>query len=81
MNDAAKVLLGVLGGLTLLLVVFPTLASLVMGGGMMGGMGQMMGGGMFGSGFIGLLFMVLFWGLVIALIAAFVVWIVKQLQR
>jgi len=36
---------------------------------------------MMGGGMIGALFMLLFWGLLIALIAVLIVWIVGQSQR
>jgi hypothetical protein len=55
--------------------------SVLGGGGMMGGMGQMMSGSMMGGGLFGMLFALLFWVLVVALIAALVVWIVTQTQQ
>lgn len=52
-----------------------------MGSQMMQGVNSMMGGGMMGGGAAGGLFTLLFWGLVIALIAALVAWVVKGSQR
>ncbi len=72
MGDNAKVLLGALvGALAVLLLL-----AVLMGGGMMS-MGSMMGGGMMGGGMFGMLF----WVLVIALIAALILWLVSQGQR
>ena len=48
---------------------------------MMGSMDSMMGGSMMGGGLLGMLFALLFWVPVIALIAALVVWIVNQTQQ
>lgn len=45
----------------------------VLAGGRMGGMGQMMGGGILG--------MLLFWFLVVALLVGLIVWFVQQAQR
>jgi uncharacterized membrane protein len=72
MSDGLKVLLGVLGRAIVVLLLLG-----VFSGGGMGGMGYMMSGGMMGGGIVGMLFMLLFWVLVIAL----VVWIVGQSQR
>jgi hypothetical protein len=41
----------------------------------------MISSGMMGDGLIGGLFALLFWGLVVALIAASVVWVFNQAQR
>lgn len=66
MNNARTILtIAVVGLLVLILLAIFT------GGGMMGG-------GMMGGGMVGLLFTLLFWGLVIALIAAVVVLIVGR---
>jgi len=51
-----------------------------MGYGIVGSMGHMMSAGKMGGDMIGALFMLLFWGLLIALIAVLVVWIVGQSQ-
>jgi hypothetical protein len=77
MSDSLKVLLGALGGpLLVLLLVAGFSGGGGMGYGMMDRMGHMMGGGM-----IGALFMLQFWGLLLALIVVVVVWIVSQSQR
>jgi hypothetical protein len=77
MSDGLKVLLGALGGaLLVLLLVGGFSGGGGMGYGIMGGMGHMMSGGM-----IGILFMLLFWGLLIALSVLVVIWIVGQSQR
>ena len=82
MSDGLKVLLGALGGALLVLLLVGGFSGVGgMGYGMMGGMGNMMSGGMMGSGMIGALLMLLFWGLLIALIVVVVVWIVGQSQR
>ena len=82
MSDGLKVLLGGLGGAVLvLLLVAGFSGGGGMGYGMMGGMGHMMSGGMMGGGMIGALFMLLFWGPLIALSVVVVVWIVGQSQR
>lgn len=87
MRNNTKVLLWVLGGALLILLLFAGLMGSMggmgstMGGGMMGGMGAMMGGGMMGGGMIGMLFMLLFWGLVIALLVTLIVWVINQGQR
>lgn len=75
MSDSLKVLLGVLGGVIVLLLLG------VFYGGGMGGMDSMMSGGMMGYGIFGMLFLLLFWVLRIALIAALVVWILGQSPR
>ncbi len=61
----------VLGGLAAVFVVL-TLLAVFTGAGTMGGMGQMMNGGMMGGGAMGLLFMLLFWGVFVALIVGVV---------
>ena len=81
MSDALKVHLGALGGVLLVLLLVDGFSGGGMGYGMMGGMGLMMSGGMMGGGMIGTLFMLLFWGLLIALTIVVVVWIVGQSQR
>ncbi len=70
MNDGFKILLGSLGGAIVVLLLVSVL-----------GRGGMMSGGMMGGGLIGGLFSLLFWGLVLALIVALMVWIVDQTQR
>jgi len=70
MSDGLKVLLVALGGAVLVLLLV---------GGFSGGGG--MGYGMMGGGMIGALFMLLFWGPLIALSVVVVVWIVGQSQR
>ncbi|MDQ3637413.1 MAG: hypothetical protein M3426_05395 [Actinomycetota bacterium] len=67
MNNARTVLTVAVAGLVLLILL-----AAFTGSRMMGGMGQMMSGGMMGGGAIGLLFMLLFWGLFIALIVGVV---------
>ena len=52
-----------------------------MGYGTVGGMGSMMMGSRMGGGLIGVLFMLLFWGLLMAPIVVLVVWIVGQSLR
>jgi len=82
MSGGLKVLLVALGGAVLvLLLVGGFSGGGGMGYGMMGGMGHMMSGGMMGGGMIGALFMLLFWGPLIALSVVVVVWIVGQSQR
>ena len=82
MSDGLKILLCALGrALVVLLLVAGFSGGGGMGYGMMGGLGSMMSGGMMGAGIIGILFMLLFWGLLIALIVVVVVWIVGQSQR
>ncbi len=67
MRANTKVILGILGGvLGGALLVLLLFAALV-GGETMGGMGSMMNGNMMGDGMVGMLFMLLFWGLLIAL--------------
>lgn len=61
----------ILGGLAVVFVGLLLLATFV-GAGMMGGTGQMMSGGMMGGGVVGLLFMLLFWGVFVALIVGMV---------
>ncbi|MGB3632775.1 MAG: hypothetical protein WA982_01915 [Rubrobacteraceae bacterium] len=70
MNDSAKVLLAVVGGLVLLLLL-----------GIFTGGGGMMGAGMMGGFGVGWLFMLLFWGLLIAMVVGLVVFVVNQIQR
>lgn len=82
MSDGIKVLLGALVGLLLTLLLIGVFS----GGGMMDGMGQMMGGGMMSGGMmvgglLGMFLMLLFWVLVLALLAALVVWVVNQARR
>ncbi len=52
----------------------------VMGRGM-AGMGAMMGGTMMAGGMAGMFVMLLFWGLVLTLLVALVVWVIRQTQR
>jgi hypothetical protein len=57
----------------------------MMGPGMMAhsvdGVGAMMGGGMMGGGFSGMLLMLLFWAIVIALLVTLLTWVLNQRQR
>lgn len=76
MRDNLKTVLGVLGGVFLALLLFATLAS----GRMMGGMGEMAGGGMMDGGMSGALFMLLFWGLVVALVAGLAALVLRSLR-
>ncbi len=50
-------------------------------GGMMGGMGTMMGGGMLGGGVAGMLVMLLFWAMVIALLVTVFTALFNQRQQ
>jgi len=52
----------------------------VMGRGM-AGMGAMMGGTMMAGGMAGMFVMLLFWGLVLALLVALVMWVIRETQR
>lgn len=72
MRDNPKTVLGVLGGVFLALLLFAILA----GGGMMGGMGGMAsGGGMSGASFV-----LLFWGLVVALMVGLAALVLRGLR-
>lgn len=77
-NATLKVVLGILGAAIVVLLLFGAFGS---GIDPMGGMERMMSGGMMGGGVIGVLLMLLFWGLTIALIVALIVWIVRQVKR
>jgi hypothetical protein len=69
MSEMLKVLLGALGGAILALLLVGSLSG--------GGMGySKMGGGLFSP-----LFVLLFWALIVTLVAVLVVWIVTQVQR
>ena len=68
MGDGIKVLVGALVGALAVLLLVGTFSG--------GGMGSMMGGGVFGM-FLGLVF----WVAGLALIAALVVWMVREMQR
>jgi uncharacterized membrane protein len=70
MSDSLKVLLGVLIGAIVILLFVSTL-----------GGGTMMGGSMMGGGLLGLLFALLFWAVLVALLVALVLWIVNQTQQ
>jgi hypothetical protein len=48
---------------------------------MMGGMGSMMGGSMMGGGLLGMVFALLFWAALVALLVASVLWIVNQTRQ
>lgn len=93
MRDNFKLLVGALGGALLVLLLFAAFTGGGTGGMGPGGMGpgmgsrmmqgvsSMMGGGMMGGGAAGSLFTLLFWGLLIALIAVLVAWMVRGSQR
>lgn len=65
-----------LGGVLLVLLLVA-----VFSGGGMGGIGTMMGGGMMGGGMGGVTFMLVSWGLVIALLVVLVIWGINQTKR
>ena len=77
MSDSLKVLLGILIGAIVVLVFVSTLGE----DGMMGGMGSMMGGSMMGGGLLGMVFALLFWAALVALLVASVLWIVNQTRQ
>ena len=68
MSERLKILLGALGGAILTLLLVGSLSG--------GGMGHSKMGGLFSP-----LFVLLFWALVVTLVAVLVVWIVTQVQR
>ncbi len=77
MGDNLKLLVGVMICEVVEMIMFGSFS----GGGLMGGMGQMMGGTMMGGGVLGMLSALVFWVLVLALIVALVVWIFRQIQQ
>jgi len=76
MAERGKGLVTGFGAILLVLIV----VALFTGRGMRG-MGMMMGGTMMGGGMIGLLFMLLFWALLIALLVTLFMWMIGQSQR
>jgi uncharacterized membrane protein len=76
MEKNTKIILGISGAaLGVLLLV-----ASMMGRGM-GDRGTMMGGGMMGGGFSGMLLMLLFWAIVVALLVTLFTWVLNQRQR
>jgi len=75
-SDSLKILLVALGGAVLALLLVAVFSS-----GGVGGMGSMTSGGAMGTGMFGVLFVLLFWVLVTALIVALPAWIVGRTRQ
>ena len=87
MTKNMQVLLGVVGSAIVILLIIAGISGSFVSqgpgmGGMMGGyyhgVGTMMGGGMMGGGFIGLLIMLVFWAVLVALLVALFMWFINR---
>ena len=65
MSDGLKILLGALAGAIIVVLFVSTLG----------------GSGMMGGGLLGMLFALLFWAVLVALLVVLVLWIVNQTQQ